>query len=249
MIHVFILCAGSGDRWDNWLGIPKQLITFGTETLIERTARLVAESSPERMYCITCDSRISLPQYETVHLSHTDSLTETILATRHLWSDQNVFLLGDVFYSERAILRLFECDRRLVFLGRPWPSALVKCGHGEMFGMAFAGSVNRLILRILNRGLSHKNADFKANMWNLYQITGFLPIGSSRHLPHLLLSVDDYTNDIDTRIDYMRRKWLYKKIASTGSLSTAVICRFLSLLPKHYLGILCWWASTAKIKQ
>lgn len=240
MLSVFILCAGSGDRWHDYLGVPKQLISFGGEALIERAARLIGERKQGRVCCVTRNPRISLPQHETLLLSHTDSLAETILATHGYWSDRNVFLLGDVFYSERAISWILECQRDLAFFGRPWPSPLVKCGHGEMFGLTFAASAADIVQNLLARGLSIKLNGAPANLWNLYQLAGGLSLGSSRYLSQLLILIDDYTNDIDTPIDYRRRNRLYEKISSSGKWGASLPLRSLALLPKHYLGILRW---------
>src|SRR3989344_5076738 len=67
MLTVFILCAGDGDRWNDYLGVPKQLITFAGEKLIERSARLVTERRQGgRVYCVTRDPRISVSQFDTL---------------------------------------------------------------------------------------------------------------------------------------------------------------------------------------
>ena len=249
MLTVFILCAGDGDRWNDYLGVPKQLITFAGEKLIERSARLVTERRQGgRVYCVTRDPRISLSQYDTLLVSRTDSLTETILATCRYWSGRNVFLLGDVFYSECAISLILECQRGLAFFGRPWPSAFAKCGHGEMFGLTFAARANDRVRNLLARGLSNKPTGAQVNLWNLYQLAGGLPLGSSQYLSQLLVPIDDYTNDIDTPIDYLRRNWLYEKISSGKEREASHTLRFLALLPKHYLGILRWLVSNGHAK-
>jgi hypothetical protein len=202
------------------LGVPKQLITFGGEALIERTARQITERKQSRVCVVSRDPLISLPQHDTLLIPETDSLTETILATCPYWSDRNVFLLGHVFYSERAVSVILECQRELVFFGRPWPSSLVKCGHGEMFGLTLAARDANDIHNLLALGLSYKSAGAPANLWNLYQLAGMLPLGSSQYLPRLLTPIDDYTNDIDTPIDYLRRNWLYEKISVTRTSTT-----------------------------
>jgi choline kinase len=43
---VFILCAGRAERWNNYLGIPKQLIAFNNESLLDRTIRLIKSALP-----------------------------------------------------------------------------------------------------------------------------------------------------------------------------------------------------------
>jgi hypothetical protein len=244
MLTVFILCAGNGDRWNDYLRIPKQKILFGGEALIERTARLVTEQEQRRVYFVARDSRILLPQYDTVFVPRTKSLAETILATYRFWDNRNVFLLGDVFYAERAISLILGCQRGLAFFGRPWPSAYVKCGHGEMFGLTFSTGNAGSMCSLLERGLSSMRTGAQANLWNLYQLAAGLPLGSSRYHPQLLVPIDDCTNDIDTPIDYQRRRWLYEKVSSEGERGAFLTLRSLTLLPKHYLGIFRWRMSS-----
>ncbi len=217
MLSVFILCAGSGARWNNHFGVPKQLLTFGSEALVDRTARLTRRYGALAVYCVTTqNSQVSSSLGHALVLSHTDSLTETIWATRSLWSERNVFLLGDVFYSKRAISTILECERPLSFFGRPWPSVFVRCGHGEMFALAFSATVAKNVGELFASVLSLKDAGTFGNLWNLYQLAAGLPLGSSQYVFHLLVPIDDYTNDIDTPVDYSRRGCLYQRIALEG---------------------------------
>lgn len=214
MLSVFILCAGDGARWNNYLEVPKQLITFGGETLIQRTVRLIEKRKAAGIvYCVARDSRVSLLNHETLVFGSTDSIAETVLTTRPYWSDRNVFLLGDVFYSDLAVARLLESRRALTFGGRPWPSSLVKCGHGEMFSLKFESQCADRVCNLLRVALSCRLTLGYANLWILYQLAAGLPLGSSQYLPELLLLIDDYTNDIDTPIDYHRRRELYETVA------------------------------------
>lgn len=243
MSAVFILCAGDGARWNDHLGIPKQLITFGNERLIDRTARLVSSHGNSDLCSVTQDSRISITPYKSLFVSRTESVTETILRTGTLWSDRNVFLLGDVFYSEHALALILQCERSLVFFGRPWPSAFVKCGHGEMFGLSFAADAAEFVQGLLASALSRRAAA-EASLWTLYQLAGGLPLRSSQYLPELLVPIDDYTNDIDTPIDYRRRGRLYERISSRGERAMRLRLRTLALLPAHRLGLFHWRLSS-----
>jgi hypothetical protein len=241
MLSIFILCAGSGERWNQYLGVPKQMIPFGNETLIERTLRLLSKQDQRRVVCVVRDSEMTLTRYNTLSLSRSDSLAETILATRPYWSDRNMFFLGDVFFSERAVERILSCERRLAFFGRPWPSALAQCGHGEMFGFTFGASAISSVQSLIDRSLTNGPRNAQPNLWNLYQLAGGLPLGSSRFIPRLLVPIDDYTNDIDTPIDYLRRGDLYESISLGRATPASLLSRSLRLLPNHRLGILRWW--------
>jgi hypothetical protein len=243
MTSAFILCAGNGDRWNNYLGVPKQLISFGRETIIERTERLVAENTSVRVYCVAREHRTWIARCETLYINQSDSIAETISATSGYWSGRNVFLLGDVFFSAHAISKLFGCEKRIAFLGRPWPNSLVRCGHGEMFAMTFSEEASDDVIRLLNRGIALRSRGGVANLWNLYQLASGLPLGSSRRVPRYLMSIDDFTNDIDTPIDYSRRGQLYKRISIEGAQSAPLSLRFASM-PDHYIKKMRWRLSS-----
>jgi hypothetical protein len=211
---VFILCAGTGDRWNNFLGVPKQLITFGSETLLQRTNRLVSVYDTHQVYCVTTNLRISISVKDTILLARSDSLAETIHKTSSFWTQRNVFLLGDVFYSDAAVSQIFGCSMDLAFLGRPWPSSLVKSGHGEMFALTFVSDRANTVRRLLDSGIAVRAAGAPGNLWNLYQLAADLPLGSCEIVPSLLVPIDDYTNDIDTPEDFKRRCELYQQICS-----------------------------------
>jgi len=40
---VLILCAGDGVRWNNYLGVPKQLAPLGGVPVLQRSTQLVQE--------------------------------------------------------------------------------------------------------------------------------------------------------------------------------------------------------------
>jgi choline kinase len=54
--RVFILCAGDGARWRNYLGVPKQLISIEGETLLERTMRLLHAHNLTDIVIVTYDN-------------------------------------------------------------------------------------------------------------------------------------------------------------------------------------------------
>lgn len=240
MTVVFILCAGNGDRWGQHLGIPKQMVCFGEESLLERTVRLVFSQDDLQVYCVTSDPRIRVPNVALISISPTRSIAETIVSVSDKYHDRNIFLLGDVFYSEQAISRILVNKGSITFFGRPWPSAFVNCGHGEMFGLSFTKQKAAMIRNIVSDSLTIEQGVIDANIWKLYQICAGLPKGSSGLCPEFLTTIDDYTNDIDTPIDYERRKNLYDFISSNGEGCASFIIRNLLLWPKHFIGYLRW---------
>ena len=105
---VIIMCAGNGLRWNNHLGVPKQMIELEGEPILHRTIRLLKERGQDDI-TITIPSR----KYSKEHFGDLDKLGvktrvgkkggEMMRFLNVPKSDNALFLYGDVYYSERAI--------------------------------------------------------------------------------------------------------------------------------------------------
>lgn len=212
--RAFLLCAGDGARWNNFLGAPKHFLEFGGEALVERARRLAKNAGIEDLRCVIRAGARRPTGFRCLTVTKTESLAETILATGSEWVSQNLILLGDVFYSPDAIASIVRADSDLTFLGRPGPSAIVRCGHGEMFAMRFNSNAVHRVRSVTSRAMELRALGAPANLWNVYQLAGDLRLGASDIVPGLLNVIDDYTNDIDTPVDYERRSAIYRDIAA-----------------------------------
>ena len=213
-MNVFVLCAGDGARWNNHLGVPKQLVKCGGEALLERLSRLLSAYTDLRLYCAVGSDEIRLEGACNVVVPRSKCLAHTMLETREYWGEKNAFLLGDVFYSRAAVRRIVCCARPLAFFGRPWPSRLVRCGHGELFGMVCHEEAVAVAGKLLRRGVLARAAGHEGNLWNLHHMASGLALGECAYNASLLEVIDDYTNDIDTPADYERRHRLFEQVAS-----------------------------------
>jgi molybdopterin-guanine dinucleotide biosynthesis protein A len=241
MWKVFILCAGDGTRWNGYLGIPKQLIAFGGETLVDRIVRQVHE---RLIADIVIVSRNAVPIYsrgcDALLLDSTSSLVETISHTAPYWREVNIFILGDVFFTERAIAKVLTCKRGLAFFGRPWPSAFARCGHGELFGMMTRTNVAERVNELISVVVQDIRSGLRGNLWNLYQAAAGVPYGSSSYMKDLLVVLDDVSNDIDTSRDYLDRCGIFEQ--SCGENRQTIVSRLhgVPISMKHALGIVLW---------
>lgn len=248
MTSVFIMCAGDGARWNDYLGVPKQLLTVCSETLVDRMARQVQEHMPARMYLVSRASRlIPSGRCESIVLDTTTSLVESIAQTSPHWSDRNIFLLGDVFFTDRAMTRLAVCDKDVAFFGRPWPSVVAKCGHGELFGMTFSAGARGKIEGLLGQATAAVTNGLKGNMWNLYQLAAGALFGTSPYAKHILVLLDDLTNDIDTCSDYLARGSLFQMRCGKGSCAPTFSLTNPVVTLTHIVGLIRWalYGSTA----
>ena len=212
-MQVFILAAGDGERWGNHLGVSKQLIKFANITLLDRIQKQVIKYKPSSIHIVTRTLSCMPQRPEDIRLDTTGYIAQTIALTSHSWGGHNIFLLGDVFYSQDAIRKIFEYSGDFTFFGRSSGSSLVNCGHGELFGMVLKS--NRIIffneLLLKTKEAFHKG--YPGNLWNMHHICSGIQLGLRNIGSSNLIEIDDYTNDIDTPVDYERRKQLYKRIA------------------------------------
>jgi len=209
---VFVLCAGDGARWEDYLGVTKHEVCFGGSPLVLRTlAQFRNRGIQARIVGRTGENKARFG--EKIYINQTICLADTIEQTRSYWSTRNIFVLGDVFFSDDAINRILDNEDPLIFFGRPWANWLVRCGHGELFGFSFRSEYSDFVISLLahtHQAAINRNA---GNLWNMHHIACGIPVGVRKYCTDVFCIIDDYTNDIDTPIDYSRRHWLYDSIA------------------------------------
>ena len=62
-INAIIICAGEGERWNNYLGTPKHLLNIEDENLISRTVSLIKKYKRDetKIFAVTRDERYKIP--------------------------------------------------------------------------------------------------------------------------------------------------------------------------------------------
>lgn len=206
------MCAGDGVRWGNYLGVSKHYVSFGGVSLLERTIGQLRRRNIEAIVVVTHGSETPTG-VNAVCIQNTTCLVHSILQTEGSWRITNAFLLGDVFYSDAAIDRILACSRPLVFFARPWSSWLVRCGHGEVFAFLFHTSCAEQVRSAIGRVFNGFGKGHPGNLWNLHHALIGADLGRRSYCRQIVEVVDDYTNDIDTPIDYGRRASLYDGVA------------------------------------
>lgn len=201
-MRVFILCAGDGARWDEYLGIPKQHIRIGGETLLERTVRLVKSHDLRDIRIVAHDPRMGVPGCGLVTPRSSRFTAETLLSVIPRQKIRAVFLLGDVFYSERTMSAILTCRSDLRVFGRPWPSFWSGRTHGEIFAIAFDSPRRDLIRNACTSTIQRGLAGGRGNLWNLYQALIGAPFDSKKFESPLFTIIDDITEDFDTPSEY-----------------------------------------------
>lgn len=185
-----IMAAGKGTRWDNYLGVPKHLVTINGETLLGRTTRLLKENGVED-YIITCNDPRYAQYGQTVDQSHKDCEVDRF--DEEVTKEPVCFLYGDVYYTENAIKTIVNTpvQDRILFFGGEYEIFAVKVEDRELFfshvhrvkDLFLSGQIGRCI------------------GWEVYRSLHNIPfdqhIISDRY--HYIL---DGTDDIDYPYDY-----------------------------------------------
>lgn len=234
--RVFILCAGRGRRWNNYLGLPKQLISFNGESILARTIRLLRERGLSDIVCVTHDPRLTIPGISRLRPKACTYLVDTLLSLNGHWHFRNIVLLGDVFFTERAMRNIVECVDEVRVFGRPWSSKLAHCRHGELFGMVFSHGATEQIESTARAVQKLAECGARGNLWDFYHLLVGLPFNSGRAESSAFRVIDDLTNDFDKPEDYIRSADRYLAATSRSRVERFQLAVGLTMvMPFHLL--------------
>ncbi len=103
----FVICAnGKGGRWNNYLGVKKQMIPIDGEPLLHRTVRLLRQFGASKILISASD-----PSFEVEGATRFTPKRSTWLIDQHpteCLTEPCVFLLGDVYWTENALKTVME---------------------------------------------------------------------------------------------------------------------------------------------
>lgn len=237
-VTALILCAGSSERWRNYQGVPKQLLEFNGETLLERTTRLLQSQYVANPIIVTLSPSLKIPNVQSFAPNKTTYIVDTVASTTTLWSSRTIVLLGDVFYTKWAIKRIVGSTEPFKIFGRPWPSIYSGCAHGELFALSFTPEVHAFLLIHLARVSDHGSQGGRGNLWNLYQSMMQFPYDSKLYDRDILGIIDDFTDDFDSPDEYDRAARCYKAYAAAGlggQFAAVILRRILNPFPLVWL--------------
>ena len=213
---VLILCAGESTRWANYLDVPKQLISFNGESLMNRMVRLLHNKGFYDVVVISHDERLRLSNCGFFKPSKHRLTVETLLSTRSLWTDKTLILLGDVFFTEKAINTITNSDQGIHVYGRPGASRYTFSLHGEIFAISFEqNSWDRVVAHTEN---ARRDAEMggRGKLWELYRSFAGYSLNEHRIENEIFISIHDLTDDIDYPYDYNRLVKIFTYVASTN---------------------------------
>jgi hypothetical protein len=207
-VRAILCCAGSGERWRNFLGVPKHLIVIDGATLIARAVAQLRGRGIDDVVITSFDER-----YEIAGARRCAPTTTILPGTgmgfsASFWSDtgRTLVLLGDVYFSEAAVDAIVTAsEEETTWLGRKGGGQVKK--YGEMFGVSIPlGRQQRLrdaaaeVVQLREQRLIQRIMG-----WELYAVVNGLDPTIVDPGPNWL-NVDDETDDFDFPGDYLR--WL-----------------------------------------
>jgi choline kinase len=196
---VFILSAGDGARWGNYLGVPKQLAPVNGEPILFRTIRLLRERGIENIVITVPELNYfgELPCEQVVGIKEID--IDKFLNVKHLVNDSALFIFGDVYFTENALDIILRDHNEIMFFGRRRESILTGKPGGEIF--AIKGNKHLLEKALELRAMAPLLK--RCSEWELYRLYNGYPLDVYM-VDEKFTDIDDLTEDFDFPIDYDR---------------------------------------------
>lgn len=206
-MNIFILAAGEGTRWGNTFGAPKQLADVAGKPLLahmlEKLAARRERYGIDRIMVVASDPKLHVLDAEFIDPGKTRLTLESLLSSRPYWTDENLILLGDVFFSDNALDTILSHKSNLAFYGRTGKNRITRCRGKELFALRFSSAAQGRFLDAADRALEHFEKGGWDRLWILYRTLAGLDLVETAFDESLLVKIEDITDDIDSPEEYM----------------------------------------------
>jgi len=190
-ISSVILASGSQRRWDG--NYPKQLLSIGGETLLSRMRRQMIIESNVYPSIITDNTEIIHMYAGNCYIpNNSDTVIDSLMSSSALWGEITYVLLGDVYYTKKAIDILTTAPHYKIVFG----------DEVEIFALRFYSSQIIELISAAKRAKAFPahNSEFK--LWNLYRaLEGYRD--DEHKLGSQFCLIEDDTQDFDCVEDYL----------------------------------------------
>lgn len=131
-IKYIIMCAGKGTRWNDYLGVPKHLVTINGETLLGRTTRLLKQFGITDYLITTRQPELYKPYGTCVPQQYNDCEIDRF---DEKYVDGPVcYLYGDVYYTEEALQTIINTPvNDILFFGHAMEIFAIKIKDLDLF--------------------------------------------------------------------------------------------------------------------
>lgn len=200
---IYIACAGSGTRWNNYKGVPKHLVDVGGEPLLLRTVKQCCVRFPGVPIRVTVPEE-SIEQYKSAMTSDTAEITfitpkldamsrdaSALVSLANIFDKQDtLILLGDVYFTEAAMNAIATMTTNTInfrTIGRKGANPVTGCPHGELFAYYVKASYmvefTRIVYHVRNM---HANVLPRCTGWEIVSALQYWRSGAPRILRDLI---------------------------------------------------------------
>ena len=189
---VFIMAAGNSARC---FEIPKQLLVLPDgRTILDRLVRQVGRYAYSP---VVVTHRSSILDVSSRWLKPLDrrTLCDSILSTEEMWTETNIFILGDVVFTLAGLSRTMEMSGEMSVVGN----------EAEIYAMQFSLANKSKIVKSLKEAASYRFGKLRY----FYKVYTGLPIEGPYYEKNYMTWLRDATNDIDSISTYeaMLKNW------------------------------------------
>ena len=182
-----IMANGKGTRWDNYGGIPKQLIPIDGETLLQRTTRLVRWFEDIEEVVISSSNPRCVAEGAVRHVPEHGE-REIDRFCYELIGDDTCFLYGDVYYTEAVMKAIVDApvEEGVLFFGTTSSIVALRVADGDLV----KGAIDDLIALIDQGDIED------AKGWHLYHRLEGMPL-QGHEVSGRFIVVPDETRDFN----------------------------------------------------
>lgn len=152
-MRAYILADGEGTRWNNWGGVPKQLIKINDETILDRMCRLLHKNGIEDIYIVGP----FLNEYaKNIRFKNCDNKVDLFINVAKHSQEPFIMLNGDCYYTDEIIADAVKretykgwshwgCPHLNKFTGKPWEEGYIHKVEDVMWWISSLSILKQLI--------------------------------------------------------------------------------------------------------
>ena len=181
---VFIMAGGKNQFFPG--GMLKQMMSVDGIPLIERTINMVRSMWNIEPFVIVEGGQPFGPDKRYFYPSDSSTIVDALKSTSGHWGHENIVLLGDVFYTPKAIETIRKGE------------AFAYGAFAEIYGVKFQrGEIVRL-MRAIEKAKKEAEPGKTIRLWHVYRAWDGIPVNEHRRgESYYLFPNDEQTQDFD----------------------------------------------------
>lgn len=205
--RIVVMAAGNSHRWNNYMGIPKQLVPIDGEPLLKRTIRQLRERGVQDIY-------VTVREYGQFGALDAKEYIKDVneLDIDRVWGARElapcIFLYGDCYYTEDALDTILSHPSECMFFGKRFPNRMK--GNREIYAIKANDWLIEKAGELRKLHEQKKVSNSLGQHLHLYCIGFPLNPRTKNFIIHpkdigeLFTDIDDMTMDFDKPAEYKR---------------------------------------------